>query len=344
VISKALTLTGDLGATIQAGPASVTLASLPPQFTTDNLDAPMAIVVVWGSSANVAISNLTLTGPFNVATGCAADLYGVLVLSGGSVVMTGDTVLNVRASDNSLLGCQYGVGIQVGREYWPNSSFSGFLVENFAGTAVIVNTTVSGYQKNGITVDGPGSSASVRGNTVTGDGRVPYIAQNGIQVSRGAGGDVRENAVSGNAYTGPNVASSGGILLFGGCGDPLVTGMQVMKNTLTNNDVGIYLNNFNDTCDDAPATQTNNKATNNTLTNDAVTNFCPNGLAGCFGFVTYQVGIDEIGANDKVINNSISGIGYINPANNPSAGIYILPVDTISFPTSAAKVHANRSK
>ena len=65
---------------------------------------------------------------------------------------------------------------------------------------------------------------------------------------------------------------------------------------------------------------------------------------GCSGFITYQVGIDEIGDNDKVINNDISGIGYINAANNPSAGIYILPVDTISFPTTAAKVHANNSK
>ncbi len=344
VISKSLTLTGDSGTVIAGSSTPVSAALLPPQFTTDSLDTPLAVVIVWGSSANVTISNLTMAGPFTVTTACAADLYGVLVLSGASVAMSGDSVENIRVSDNDLLGCQYGVGIQVGRRYWPNATFSNFLVESFVGSASIMNSTVSGYQKNGITVDGPGSSASIRGNTVTGDGRIFYIAQNGIQVSRGAGGDIRNNAVSGNAYTGGAPASSGGILLFGGCGDPLVTGMQVMQNTLTNNDVGIFLNNFDDTCSTAAATMTNDKADSNTITNDAVTNFCILGFSGCGGFVTYQVGIDDIGDNDKVINNNISGIGYVNSANNPSAGIYILPIDTISFPTTAAKVHANRAQ
>jgi len=216
----------------------------------------------------VSISNLTLSGPFAVSS-CADQIFGVLVL-GGSVALTSDQVELVRPTDASLNGCQFGVGIQVGRKYWPLADFSDFLVEDFAGAATISNTSVSGYSKNGITVDGPGSSASIRGNTITGDGRVPYTAENGIQISRGAGGDVRENTVSGNAYTGDQIASSGGILLYEGCGDELVQSVQVMKNVLTNNDVGIFLNNFDDACDGPSSAMTNNKDTNNTITNDAV--------------------------------------------------------------------------
>ncbi len=100
----------------------------------------------------------------------------------------------------------------------------------------------------------------------------PIIAQNGIQVSRGASAQVRGNTVMGNSYTGSSFASSGGILIFGGCGDPLVTGVQVMGNTLIYNDVGIYLNNFTDDCSAPATTMTNDKAVNNTVSNDAVTN------------------------------------------------------------------------
>jgi hypothetical protein len=49
--------------------------------------------------------------------------------------------------------------------------------------------------------------------------------------------------VSGNAYTGSNLASSGGILVVGGdcfgTGLPYTVGLSITKNTLTNNDVGV---------------------------------------------------------------------------------------------------------
>src|SRR5690348_1177029 len=135
VITKSLTLTGDPGAAIQAPAVFPTLSGsqLPPQFTADNLHTPMPIVLIWGANTNVAISNLTLEGPFQVAD-CGAQMYGVLVIGGGSVVMTGDTVTNIRSANASLLGCQQGVAIQIGRRYWPGPS--GFVVENFVGTGV----------------------------------------------------------------------------------------------------------------------------------------------------------------------------------------------------------------
>jgi hypothetical protein len=69
----------------------------------------------------------------------------VLVIAGGTSTLSGDQVKDIRDSNSSLYGCQFGVDIQVGREYWPNANFSNFLAENFVGHTTISGTTVSGY-------------------------------------------------------------------------------------------------------------------------------------------------------------------------------------------------------
>ena len=346
-INKSITLTGTNNPTIQAPTTSFqnALATLPPQFTSDHLFAPQALVVVWGAGVKATISGLTIAGPMPGNGGCAEDEYGVLILGGASVDMDNDRVLNIRDTNTGLLGCQFGVGIQVGREYWRNAAFSAFSVENFVGHANITGTTVKGYEKNGITVDGSGSTADIRDNTIVGDGRVDYTAQNGVQISRGAAGSVRDNTIRDNAYTGLGFASSGGIITFGGCGDPLVIGVQVKKNTLINNDVGIFLNNYNANCDGPAAQNTNDQADGNTITNDKVTNVSGNchatdvfGQCTPAGLGAYQVGVNDVGNNDKIINNDISGVGY-TPTGN--AADIVRPIDTTSFPTTKVKVHAN---
>ena len=83
-------------------------------------------------------------------------------------------------------------------------------------------------------VNGPGAAVTISGNTVTGEGRVAYIAQNGIQVGRGATGTITGNTVTGNAYTGAaGPARSSGILVFGGGSyGPITTGVSITQNTL----------------------------------------------------------------------------------------------------------------
>jgi len=336
IINKSITLTGDPGATIKApSPFPATsLSRLPSQFTTDNLFVPQAIVVVWGANVNVTISNLTIAGTLPGNGGCAEQEFGIVVIAGATAAISSDKVLDSRDANTALAGCQFGVGIEVGREYWPTASFSQFLVENFVGHAHILNTTVSDYQKAGIVVDGPGSTAEVNQNTVTGFGRDaiygPIIAENGIQMSRGASGKIGYNTVSGNSYTGASFASSAGILLFGGCGDPLVTGVVVIGNTLINNDVGIYLNNFTPDCANPASTPTSDSATSNHISNNAVTNV---GSGFCCGFpyTGYQAGIDDIGNGDVINANVISGAGYA--AQTTVGGPFVLPIDTTSFPT-----------
>lgn len=329
IITKQITLTGDSGASLAAPnpfPAP-NYSRLPPQFTSDNLFVPQTVVFVWGSGANVKIKNITISGVMPGNGSCADDEFGVLAIDGATVSLNGDQILNIHDMNSGLYGCQFGVAVQIGRQYWPTSDFSSYVVEDFTATATISHTIVSGYQKNGITVDGPGTNATLSYNTVSGAGQndtsfSPIIAQNGIQIGRGATGSALNNTVSGNAYTGQGGASSGGILVFGGpCGDapttPLTTKIQVGYNTLQNNDVGIYLSNLivdqHGYCA-LPATPTKDKAFGNHITNSAATNVSGYNLFGEPG--GYQTGISEEGYSDKMTTNQICGVGY-TPVPNP---------------------------
>jgi hypothetical protein len=174
----------------------------------------------------------TVSGPLD-ATGCdigvyfptsgsvtiGGDIFGAryfgVVNNGTSVSVTGALIHDI--GDTPFDGAQHGVGI-----YYTNGA-----------SGAIDGNTVSQYQKGGIVVNGATNAgvpttATVTNNTVTGLGPVLFIAQNGIQVSRGAVAEVRGNTISDNFYTGevgvgPNAGDknpegweyiSAGLLLF----------------------------------------------------------------------------------------------------------------------------------
>lgn len=349
IVNTTLTLTGDPGATIQAPATWPVNPNLPPEFAVDHLIHPEAILLVWGPEVTATVSGLTISGPFaDVGEGCYPMTYGVLVIANASISMNGDAVLNATDANTALAGCQHGVGIQIGKDNFytvdpitgnPNG---GSVSEDFAAHAVITNTRVAGFQKNGIDVADPGSTGDIRGNTVTGAGidavYSPIIAQNGIEFIAGASGQIRDNTISNDQYTGPSFASDAGILIFGGCGGPYVTGIQVMGNTLVNDDIGVYSGNFADDCFNPAPVSTNIKIVRNTITNGAVTNV---GSGYCCGFpyIGYQAGIADFGTNDKIINNTITGAGYA--PQQVVGGPFVLPIDTISTPDNRPKIHAN---
>jgi hypothetical protein len=315
IITKSITLTGDAGATIAAPDPWVASADpLPPQFASDGLVVPQAIVVAWGRGVHVTISGLAITGPLPGNDSCAEEEYGILVIDGASAQITSDAVTDIRDANTSLYGCQFGVGIEIGSMYWPNAGFT-FKVVDFTGNATITHTTVSGYQKGGMVVDGQGSSASVSQDTVTGAG--PYsalgeiIAQNGIQVTDGAFAQITDNTVSGNQYSGGGNASSTGVLIFGGCGTPLESNIRVAGNVLTNNDIGVYVWNGSPdpSCTVAPRTGTYDSVTGNRISDSAVTNTSGQSTSPLCG---YQAGIQEFGNHDVIAYNDISGAGYLN--------------------------------
>jgi len=352
---KAITLTGDTGATIQApDPFPATSPTrLPPQFTTDNLLVPQAIVFVWGSSANVKIKGLTITGPLPGNGGCAENEFGVLVIDNATATLNKDQVTNIHDKNASLYGCQFGVGVQIGREYWPSANSGGFVTEDFVGYATIKGTTVSGYQKNGITIDGPGSKATVTTSTVNGAGQSdtvfsPIIAQNGIQISRGAKGQITYNTVTGNAYTGGGGASSGGILVYGGSCDgpstPLTINVNVSHNILQNNDVGVFVSNL--IVDQSgnycvlPTSKTGILARYNTVSNGAATNVSGSNLLGAPG--GYQAGVSDEGYADQIVGNSICGVGY-TPVTTPPP--YLSHIDVVATnPTISGNTTCSNSQ
>ena len=293
------------------------------------INPPSVTGVVNATGCNIGVYySAGSTGVVKNAQIFGANYFGV-VANGDD----GDVTLDVLASnihdigESPHNGSQHGIGI-----YW-RAFFAGGGV-----TGRIVGNTITAYQKGGIVTNGTGVQALISDNTVTGDGHVNFIAQNGIQVGYGASASVMRNRVSGNSFVGfpGDGSSSGGIIAVGGpgygtCPDgndcPYTVNTKINDNVLVNNDVGVFLTNL--AADfSAPLTATNIKAVNNTISDDQ-----------CFN-TSYQAGISDVGNNDKMINNKISGTGYVGcfTLYNPSGAA----VDAdVSF-TNRPKVHANK--
>ncbi len=150
---------------------------------------------------------------------------GVRVDGDASATIDKNHITEIRSTSLALRGCQNGVGIQVGRQ-----------AEGQVGTATITGNTIDLYQKNGMTIDNAGSFAKVENNVVTDAGATEITAPNGIQVSRGADANVRNNKVSGNVYAGAPASNGTGILLF-----QTASGVLVENNEVFANDDGISL-------------------------------------------------------------------------------------------------------
>lgn len=261
-----------------------------------------------------------------------AEIHGALWFG---VVVNGDTnAVNVDVIDNNIhhIGDTPLNGNQRGVAVYYRAFMSG------RASGKIWSNTISFYQKGGIVTNGKGTRVSINDNTVTGQGPVSYIAQNGIQVGYGADASVMRNTVTGNSYTGSSTVS-GGIIVVGGPGYgtcpggnacPYTVGTQIVGNTVANNDIGIFLTNL--AADfGPPATATNVKVVNNSISSD--------GLHNNYGGFGYQAGVSDVGNNDKIINNTISGPGY-DPAANPTA--YTVRIDADPSFTNRPKVHANK--
>ncbi len=244
------------------------------------------------------------TGKVKNANIYGSNYFGVVVNGGQGNVkvdITNSQIHNI--GETPFNGSQHGNAI-----YYFGQSTAGTVKGS------VNRNTVSQYQKGGIIINGEKADVDVHNNTVNGLGPVDFIAQNGIQISRGANGSVHNNTVTGNAYTGTNNASSGGILVYGGLNEPrgivpgivpLTTNVSVHNNTLIDNDVGVFLANYNADASAGPSTPTKISVHNNTISNDAVTNVSGNGYP-----VGYQAGISDSGNKDSIHNNRISGPGY----------------------------------
>jgi hypothetical protein len=149
------------------------------------------------------------TGLVNAATITNARYFGVVNYRGKVDVMN-STISKI--GNVPFDGTQHGVGIFFTTEKDP----SGETLGSASGT--IKSNSVSQYQKGGITVRGKGATAKIWANTVIGRGLLYDIAQNGIQVSFGAGATLLRNTVGGHSYA-PAGTEACGVLFYGAIGD-----------------------------------------------------------------------------------------------------------------------------
>jgi hypothetical protein len=298
---------------------------------------------------SVSISHVTVQGNWPTSV-CYDSLYGVLVEGGASLSLADSIVEQIGAYP--LNGCQGGIGVE-----------AGFSPTRQVGHVTLTSDTIQSYQKNGITVDGPGSTAKISSVTVSGAGPTPSIAQNGIQISLGATAMVVGSTVTGNNYTGNGDAYSAGILVFGGggrvCGigknSPLVKGASVTHSTLINNDVAVALFNVNNGCDKSVHTPTRDVVCHNSISNShgyaggvASADANVSGLVTTkFGPIGDQAGVSDSGDRDVICDNSIRGAGYASRDKtstlpNPRRPAWVRPVDLFSYaPAYRPHVYGN---
>jgi hypothetical protein len=181
-------------------------------------------------AGTVSITGLTVEAKWS-GVNCAISMYGIRVAGGATLKATNVTVDGAGAVP--INGCQSGVGIQAGTTRTTPAE---------SGALKLKGVTVGEYQKNGITVAGAGSTASIATTTVVGAGATPEIAQNGIQISEGAQAKIKSVKVSGNECDAPSCGPTGlsqeqaaGLLFFGAA-----AGSSVTSSTLSGNDVGAY--------------------------------------------------------------------------------------------------------
>jgi hypothetical protein len=160
---------------------------------------------------------------------CAKGLNGIFVGAGGVLKATNLTVNGASSTLNDFKGCQHGVSIEVGSK-----------TPLEIGHAILSKVTSTGYQKNGPTAKGAGSSLSMSSSTVTGEGASPYIAQNGVEVAFGAAGTIKSSSISGNECSIPSTCGAtaeqaSGVLFFGAA-----NGSKLTSSTVKENDLGVY--------------------------------------------------------------------------------------------------------
>ena len=178
--------------------------------------------LVQSPATGVVISNLTVDGSGSNLTGCNAPrLIGIYYQNASGTANS--LVVRNQAQGAVDFGCQTSAGLGI----FVQSGSS------LTSTVTISNSTVHGYQKNGITGNEVGTTVTISGNSVVGAGPTT-TAQNGIQIGFGATGKVLTNTVADDDFNGdPLAGTASGILVFDS-GNLTISG-----NSVTNTQNGI---------------------------------------------------------------------------------------------------------
>jgi parallel beta-helix repeat protein len=186
---------------------------------------PVAAQVLVQKAQNVNISNITVDGSNNLIAGCAADLRGIYYQNASGILAAVATRNQTLAT--GLIGCQSGEGIFVQSGYGSSG----------AAHVTIQTSSVHSFQKNGVTGDGSETNLNVLNNYISGQGPTTGAAENGVQVSDGAAGQVLGNTVIDNIWAPDTSADTGdaasGILIYAS------QGVTIASNTVGTTQFGI---------------------------------------------------------------------------------------------------------
>lgn len=200
--------------------APVALQTTPISIWSAN-EAVNPIIFAYDNTKTINLSKLTVDG------------------DGGRTVNKYFGVLFYEANGSFTFGKITGIrdagsfsGAQAGIAYYGGHIRTASLTQNLAFT----NNIVDDFQKGGVVVDAPGTIGIIDNNTIIGQ-NVPLVtAQNGIQLSRGAGGSIQGNTVSNciwNKVEHPHEYTAAGILLY------QATATTVSGNILSENELAL---------------------------------------------------------------------------------------------------------
>jgi hypothetical protein len=192
----------------------------PPDATVpENLDATGCDIGIYYNDGTHALNDKNVFG---------STYYGVLSNNSGTVTnITHSSMYDV--GDHPHSGTQHGVAVA-----YRNGA-----------DGELDHSQLFDYQKNGFLANGVGTNVQVQSNVVRGLGPVPFIAQNGVQYSDSATGNVNDNFIEDHQYTGCSKQQardtgcsyvvSTGILLLNV--DPKL--VDTKNNTYRNNDANL---------------------------------------------------------------------------------------------------------
>ena len=342
------TLDVNKSVTIEGAGAGNTIIEADTATLTDRFDVDSGALtdypIVYADAANVTIEDLTVDGLDDAAL-VGGRFEGIAEYNNN---LTVDDVHVTGMSDSPPSGVQTGYGI---------------LAINDGSTprsVTVMNSRISDYQKNGITVDGNSDvTVNIAGNTIVGDGPAA-IGDNGIEVydlwwesSPPAGplGTVTANDVTGNVCTVANVCGpdllgdgykSGDSNIEGDAAGVLIgnaSDLTLSGNTVSANDIGIW----STTSPGATTTISSNTISGN-LYADVLAGYGqstvsantigsgPDSTAGLAGVLIAGYAGDPSAANAAVTANTISGT---------DAGVEVAQGETPGAPTPSAIVENN---
>jgi hypothetical protein len=140
-------------------------------------------VVATGCDIGVYVSGGTTTISF--ADISDATYFGVAAQGLATTVNVLDSHVHDIGDNPEHTGAQHGIGV--------------YFTDGAKGA--VKRNLIEDYQKNGTAYTGDGTRVDSSDNRVIGDGPTKRIAQNGIQYSNGASGQIFGNEVSDNIYT-----------------------------------------------------------------------------------------------------------------------------------------------